>query len=87
MRPESSVAAHLWDALDFARNLQIAVDHTSLETQLGGGPVAWATERQIELVGEALTTSAGRLLRLPSGHLTSTRSSACATWSSTDAPR
>lgn len=54
MRPESSVAAHLWNALDFARNVQIAVDHTSLETYLEGGPVAWATERQIELVGDAL---------------------------------
>lgn len=54
MRPESSVAAFLWDALDFAKNVQIAVGDTSLETYLEGGPVAWATERQIELIGKAL---------------------------------
>jgi uncharacterized protein with HEPN domain len=54
MRPEAESAAFLWDALTFARNVGIAVGATSLETYLEGGPIAWATERQIELVGEAL---------------------------------
>lgn len=54
MRPEDESAAFLWDAITFARNVGIAVGATSLETYLEGGPVAWATERQIELVGEAL---------------------------------
>lgn len=54
MRPEPGIAAYLWDALDFAKNVQVAISDTTLETYLEGGPVAWATERQIELVGEAL---------------------------------
>ena len=54
MRPEAEAAAFLWDALTFARNVGIAVGTTSLESYLEGGPTAWATERQIELVGEAL---------------------------------
>ena len=54
MRPEAEAAAFLWDAVTFARNVGIAVGTTSLEAYLDGGPVAWATERQIELVGEAL---------------------------------
>lgn len=54
MPPEPRAAAFLWDALTFARNVQVAVSGTSLETYLEGGPVTWATERQTELVGEAL---------------------------------
>lgn len=54
MRPDSGSAAFLWDALAFARNVTIAIGDTTLEAYLEGGPVAWATERQIELVGEAL---------------------------------
>ena len=54
MRPEAQAAAFLWDAVTFARNVGVAVGTTPLETYLGGGPVAWATERQIELLGEAL---------------------------------
>ncbi len=54
MQPETETAAFLWDALAFARNVGIAVGSTSLEVYREGGPVAWATERQIELVGEAL---------------------------------
>ena len=54
MRPEAHAAAFLWDAITFARNVGVAVGTTSLETYLEGGPIAWATERQIELVGEAL---------------------------------
>lgn len=54
MRPESDAAAFLWDAITFARNVGIAVDGASLKAYLEGGPIAWATERQIELVGEAL---------------------------------
>lgn len=54
MRPEAEAAAFLWDALTFARNVSVAVGTTPLETYLEGGPVTWATERQIELVGEAL---------------------------------
>lgn len=54
MRPESAAAAFLWDALTSARNVGVAVGTTSLRTYLQGGPVAWATERQIEMVGEAL---------------------------------
>lgn len=54
MRPESEIAGLIWDALQFAHNVQIAVGHTPLEEYLEGGPVAWATERQMELIGEAL---------------------------------
>ncbi len=54
MQPEPRSAAFLWDALHFARNVQVAVGDTSLQIYLEGGPVTWATERQIELVGEAL---------------------------------
>ncbi|MDJ1371434.1 HepT-like ribonuclease domain-containing protein [Gulosibacter molinativorax] len=54
MRPDNNVAALLWDALDFARNVETAIGDTSLETYLDGGPKAWATERQIELIGDAL---------------------------------
>lgn len=55
MRPESEIAGLLWDALEFARNAQIAVGDTPLETYLEGGTVAWATERQMALIGEALS--------------------------------
>jgi uncharacterized protein with HEPN domain len=51
---ETKAAAYVWDAVTFARNVGVAVGSTSLETYLHGGPVAWATERQIELLGEAL---------------------------------
>ena len=54
MRPESQLAGLAWDALEFARNAQIAVGEATLEDFLEGGVVAWATERQIELVGEVL---------------------------------
>lgn len=54
MRPEADAAAFLWDAVNFARNVGIAVGATPLEQYLQGGPVAWATERQVELVEEAL---------------------------------
>ena len=54
MRPEAEIAGLIWDALQFARNAQVAVGDTPLETYLEGGPVSWATERQIELIGEAL---------------------------------
>lgn len=55
MRPETEVAGLLWDALEFARNVRVAVGNATLEDYLDGGPVAWATERQLELVGEALS--------------------------------
>lgn len=55
MRPKPEVAALVWDALEFARNVQIAVSGTDLDIYLQGGPIAWATERQMELVGEALS--------------------------------
>ena len=54
MWPDARAAAFLWDAISFARNVGVAVGTTSLEAYLEGGPVAWATERQVELVGEAL---------------------------------
>jgi uncharacterized protein with HEPN domain len=54
MRPETEIAGLIWDALQFARNVRIAVGDTSLETYLQGGLVTWATERQMELIGEAL---------------------------------
>lgn len=44
----------IWDALQFARNAQIAVGETSLDKFLEGGPDVWATERQMELIGEVL---------------------------------
>lgn len=55
MRPESEIAGLLWDAVEFSRNVLVAVGDSSLESYLAGGPLAWATERQIELVGEALS--------------------------------
>ncbi|MGO1590833.1 MAG: HepT-like ribonuclease domain-containing protein [Ancrocorticia sp.] len=55
MRPESEIAGLLWDAREFAHNAQIAVGDASLLTYLEGGPIAWATERQMELIGEALS--------------------------------
>ena len=54
MQPDPRAAAFLWDALTFVRNVRVAVADTALETYLEGGPVAWATERQVELVSEAL---------------------------------
>lgn len=54
MQPDPRAAAYIWDALRFARNVEVAVGGTPLEMYLEGGPVAWATERQMELVGEAL---------------------------------
>ncbi len=54
MPHEPAAAAFLWDTLAFAKNVQVAVGDTSIDAYLLGGPVAWATERQIELVGEAL---------------------------------
>ena len=54
MQPELRAAAFIWDALHFGRNVHVAVGNTNLETYLEGGPVTWATERQMELVGEAL---------------------------------
>lgn len=55
MRPDAERAGLLWDALQFARNARLAVGSTPLETYLEGGPITWATERQIELMGEALS--------------------------------
>lgn len=55
MRPETEVAGLLWDAVEFAQNAQLAVGDTPLDEYLAGGPVAWATERQMELIGEALS--------------------------------
>ena len=53
-RPEDEPTALLWDAITFARNVGTAVGAASLEACLKGGPVAWATEHQIEPVGEAV---------------------------------
>ncbi|MGA0566427.1 DUF86 domain-containing protein [Rathayibacter sp. KR2-224] len=55
MRPETEVAGLLWDAVEFAQNARLAVGDTPLDEYLAGGPVAWATERQMELIGEALS--------------------------------
>lgn len=55
MRPESRLAGLVWDAREFSRNAQIAVGEATVAEFLEGGVVAWATERQIELVGEALS--------------------------------
>ena len=54
MRPRGEIAGLLWDALEFARNVQVALGDTPLESYLDGGPVTWATERQLELIGESL---------------------------------
>lgn len=54
MRPRGEIAGLLWDALEFARNVQAALGDTPLESYLDGGPVTWATERQLELIGESL---------------------------------
>jgi len=54
MRPDAEIAGLLWDACEFARNVGVAIGDTSRETYLEGGPVTWATERQIELIGEVL---------------------------------
>lgn len=72
MQPDPRAAALLWDAVTFARNVRIAVADTSLEAYLEGGPVTWATERQVELVGEALTNlrkvDPGTASRVPDIH-------------------
>jgi uncharacterized protein with HEPN domain len=54
MLPRGEIVGLLWDALDFARNVRVAVGDTPLESYLDGGPVTWATERQLELIGESL---------------------------------
>lgn len=54
MRPESQLVGLVWDALEFARNAQIAVGDAMLADFLESGVIAWATERQMELVGEVL---------------------------------
>lgn len=74
MRPESQLAGFVWDALEFARNAQIAVGDATLEDFLEGGVVAWATERQMELVGEVLSklrqaAPADPLSRSPAGRV------------------
>jgi len=72
MRPEPEVAGLVWDALEFARNVRVAVGDTPLETYLEGGPVAWATERQLELIGEVLgklrTAAPDLAERIPNVH-------------------
>lgn len=55
MRPDNDLAGLVWDALEFARNSQVAIGDTSLDEYLKGGLVAWGTERQMELIGEALS--------------------------------
>lgn len=40
MRPDAELAGLVWDALEFARNAQLAVGDTSLEDSLKGGLVA-----------------------------------------------
>lgn len=72
MRPERDLAGLVWDALEFARNAQVAVGDTPLETYLEGGPITWATERQMELIGEVLSrlrkADAALAERIPNAH-------------------
>lgn len=54
MRPESKVPGYLWDALTFAQNVGVATAGQTFEDYLTDGPVTWAIDRQITLLGEAL---------------------------------
>ena len=54
MRPEKNRAAYIWEALTAARNVRLIVADVSLDQYIGDLLVESATERQIEIVGEAL---------------------------------
>ena len=54
MRPEKNRAAYIWEALAAARNVRLIVADVSLDHYIGDLLVESATERQIEIVGEAL---------------------------------
>lgn len=54
MRPADESNALIWDALQFARNTQIAIADADLNAFMADGPTTWATERQVSLLGEAL---------------------------------
>ncbi|MEE3849117.1 HepT-like ribonuclease domain-containing protein [Gordonia sp. LSe1-13] len=53
-RPDKIAAAYLWDALNAARNVRLIVADEPVGGYVGNLLVESATERQIEIVGEAL---------------------------------
>lgn len=54
-RPEEGAAAHLWDAQNAARNVQTILTGVSRDHYLGNLLFESATERQLEVLGEALS--------------------------------
>ncbi len=53
-RPDNSTAGYIWDALTAAQNVGLIVANVPIERYIGDLLVESATERQIEIVGEAL---------------------------------
>ncbi|ORM30243.1 HepT-like ribonuclease domain-containing protein [Williamsia sp. 1135] len=53
-RPDNSQAAYIWDALTAARNVGLFVADVAVERYVGDLLLESATERQLEIVGEAL---------------------------------
>ena len=53
-RPDNGQAAYIWDALTAARNVGLFVADIAVERYVGDLLLESATERQLEIVGEAL---------------------------------
>ncbi len=53
-RPDNSEAAYIWDALTAARNTRLILAEVSFHGYVGNLLVESATERQMEIIGEAL---------------------------------